>query len=112
MTQFRDLHKGRQDQAARAGLARFLIHRLGTVNQVAADGRAVLATEVATALHKGLAKADPSFKASSVSRWAGYCRGVWHHDEDVSNRHWAELPSDVQDVATGIVDYVEANAFS
>ena len=109
---FKELGRGEQDQAARAGLARFLVHRLGAVSQVPGEGRATLAHEVAETVHEGLRAADPTYAATSVTRWVGYVRGVWAHEQKASNREWAEYPQAVRDVATQIADYVEGHAFS
>ena len=109
---FKDLNRGEQDQAARAGLARFLVHRLGAVSQVPGHGRQLLALGVAEAVHEGLSKADPTYNATSVGRWVGYCNGVWSHEQKASNREWAEYPPQVRAVATQIADYVEGHAFA
>jgi hypothetical protein len=62
---FANLSREQQDKAARARLARFLVHSSGTV---APEHQPLIADEVAKALHGGIQMADPSFEATRVIR--------------------------------------------
>lgn len=81
--------RGYQDMVARAATALIVVHRQGKAD--------------AASLHAAIVAADPTFSASSVSRWENYGASVLRNGEGFSNRKWQNY-SEFRDAVRWLAD--------
>ena len=104
--QFSELQNEKKEQALKAGLARFLKHRIDESAETQCFGD--VTDEVGQVLYQAAHQADPAgavFK--SPKGWSGYARAILANGEKQSNRKWTEYSSDVEAVAGSIADFLE-----
>ncbi|MCP4537166.1 MAG: hypothetical protein GY832_08455 [Chloroflexi bacterium] len=98
---FVSLHRGEQDQAARASVAltiRRLEREVGALTEDTIEG-------VGEYTHHVIGGTF-AFPASSVGRWQGYANAVARSDERISNRKWDGYSSAVRAAALQVADMV------
>lgn len=99
---FQKLDRGKQDQAARAGLAL-------AARRLTRAGVQLPANEVGLVAHKVIG-GEFAFPASSARRWGAYLSAVIERGEKVSNRRWAEYDQALKSAAREVADRVTQEA--
>ncbi len=105
---FVSLHRGEQDQAARAGLA-LVVRRLEKAGAFEGNSVNFVAGALGNVAHNVLSGLW-AFPASSGGRWSSYTKAVHEHGEGVSNRKWDGYSSQVRAAALEVADHVEEMA--
>jgi hypothetical protein len=103
---FAELQVQEKEQALRAGLARFVVHRADVPEDPYERGEFL--GRLGHTLDAAVRMADPSFSNTSTMRWVGYSRAILHNGERQSNRAWESYPEHMQVITKKIADHLEA----
>ena len=103
---FAELQVQEKEQALRAGLARFVVHRADVPEDPYERGEFL--GKLGHTLDAAVRMADPSFSNTSTVRWVGYTRAILSNGEKQSNRTWASYPGHIQAITEKIADHLEA----
>ena len=103
---FAELQVQEKEQALKAGLARFVVHRAYVPEDPYERGQFL--GKVGHTLDAAVRMADPSFTRTSSTRWVGYTRAILANGERQSNRTWESYPEHIQAITEKIADHLEA----